>query len=92
MEQTSFDFDQAIIEDAVVRIQNATNYVSSLGGFLPKDLKGFGLLRQQVEELRRGLIVLTGLADALAHLHDEQTAHSRALAWASRLPSRHKPG
>ena len=56
MEQVVFNFDQAVIDDAVARIQSATDHVSGLGGVLPQDLRGLGLLRQQVEELRRGLI------------------------------------
>ncbi len=92
MERIAFNFDQAVIEDAVVRIQDAAGYVGGLGGFLPKDLRGLALLRQQVEELRRGLIVMTGLADALQHLHDQQTAnHPRALAWSGRSTPRSKP-
>ncbi len=88
MEQAAFNLDQEVIEDAVARIQSATGYVGGLGGVLPSDLKGLSLLRLKVEELRRGLIVLSALADTLQHLHDEQTAGSRAVAWARAAPRR----
>jgi hypothetical protein len=74
MERAALRFDQEVIEDAVGRIQNATAYVGRLDGNLPRDLVGLSLLRQQAEELRKGLIVLTGLADALQHLYDQQAA------------------
>jgi hypothetical protein len=92
MEQTAFKFDETLIDDALARIQGATRYVGSLHGRLPDDLRGLSLLRLQVEELRRGLIVLTALADALQHVHDRQTAQSGAPAWAMRSAPRGKRG
>jgi hypothetical protein len=77
MARTAFNFDRDVVEDAVGRIQQAVRHVDGLGGFLPADRIALSVLRQHVEELRTGLIILTSLADGLQHLHDAQVARAR---------------
>ena len=85
MGETAFNrFDQAVIDDAVRRIQDAAKYVTYVGWRTPKDPVRLGMLRQQVEELRVGLVVMTGVADELQQMHDRQAAGVKELAWAVR--------
>lgn len=93
MERAVLKINRETIEDAVARIQNVATYVDRLNGRAPKDLTELSMMRQQAEELRKGLIVLSSLADALQHLYDRQVVH-RPVAMARAAPAapRHKTG
>jgi hypothetical protein len=84
MGEKTFKYDQAVIDDAIRRIQQAAQYVAHVGWRVPRDPVRLGMLRQQVEELRVGLIVMTGVADDLQQLHDKEAASMKELAWAVR--------
>jgi len=70
MGSRALHFDREDLADAVARIQRAVLHVEALEGSLPGDLAGLAALRQQAEEMRKGLIVLTALSDTLIRLDE----------------------